>query len=112
MSESLKTFGRLTNQVTIGDFDLLVAEIASKPEQSAFFCNVHMLMLSQEDPVLANAMDGAGWVFADSAPVAWLQRRISGKSAKVIPGYKIMLAICDRAAKSGEKVGFLGCQLG
>ncbi len=34
--------------------------------------------------------------------------RISGKNAKVIPGYKIMLAICDRAARKGEKVGFLG----
>ena len=65
-------------------------------------------MLSQEDPALARAMDNADWVFADSAPVAWLQRRISGKDAKVIPGYKIMLAICDRAAKTGERVGFLG----
>ena len=27
-------------------------------------------MLSQEDPVLATAMDSANWVFADSAPVA------------------------------------------
>jgi N-acetylglucosaminyldiphosphoundecaprenol N-acetyl-beta-D-mannosaminyltransferase len=67
-----------------------------------------MLMLSQDDPVLAAAMDNADRVFADSAPVAWLQRRISGEKAKVIPGYKVVLAICDRAAKNGEKVGFLG----
>jgi len=67
-----------------------------------------MLMLSQEDSKLADAMDKAGCVFADSAPVAWLQRRISGKDAKVIPGYKITLAICDQAARNGEKIGFLG----
>ena len=99
------SFGRRTNLVETRDFESIVSEIAEITGQSAFFCNVHMLMLSQDDSVLANAMDNADWVFADSAPVAWLQRRISGKNAKVIPGYKIMLAICDRAAKRGEKVG-------
>ena len=108
MSESVTTFDRVVRQIAIDDFENLVAEIAKMPVQSVYFCNVHMLMLSQEDPALARAMDNAGWVFADSAPVAWLQRRISGKDAKVIPGYKIMLAICDRAAKTGERVGFLG----
>ena len=90
------------------DFAGLTVELADLPAQSVLFCNVHMLMLSQEDDNLTNAMDGANWVFADSAPVAWLQRRISGKNAKVIPGYKIMLAVCDRATKTGERVGFLG----
>ena len=86
----------------------IVGKVASNDRQTSLFCNVHMLMLSQEDKTLADAMDGADWVFADSAPVAWLQRRISGKDAKVIPGYKIMLAIFERAVKSGEKVGFIG----
>lgn len=108
MSESVTTFDRVVRQITNDDFDHLVAEIAKKTAQSVYFCNVHMLMLSQEDPALAKAMDSSDWVFADSAPVAWLQRRISGKDAKVIPGYKIMLAICDRAVKNGEKIGFIG----
>lgn len=101
-------FNRKTNVVETWDFENIVSDLADSPCQSSFFCNVHMLMLSQEDPVLAEAMDSSDRVFADSAPVAWLQRRVSGKDAKVIPGYKIMLAICDRAAKTGEKVGFLG----
>ena len=104
----IDTFGRKTNLVEIRNFESIVSEFSSYPRQSAFFCNVHMLMLSQEDKALANAMANADWVFADSAPVAWLQRRLSGKDAKVIPGYRIMLAICDRAARNGEKVGFLG----
>lgn len=108
MVERTLTFDRKTVVEETRHFDSIVSDVTKKPSQSVFFCNVHMLMLSQEDPTLANAMDNAGWVFADSAPVAWLQRRISGKDAKVIPGYKIMLAICDRAAKTGEKVGFLG----
>ena len=108
MVARIDTFGRKTNLVETRDFESIVSQLASSPRQSAFFCNVHMLMLSQEDETLANAMDNADWVFADGAPVAWLQRRISGRDAKVIQGYKIMLAICDRAAKSGEKVGFMG----
>ena len=108
MVDQVNTFLRKTTLTKTRDFDSIVTGISKKTGQSAFFCNVHMLMLSQEDPVLANAMDNADWVFADSAPIAWLQRRVSGKDAKVIPGYKVMLAICDRATKTGEKVGFLG----
>jgi N-acetylglucosaminyldiphosphoundecaprenol N-acetyl-beta-D-mannosaminyltransferase len=106
--ERVVTFGINSILAETRDFTALVSSLANSTNQSVFFCNVHMLMLAQEDLILATAMDNTDWVFADSAPVAWLQRRISGKSAKVIPGYKIMLAICDRAAKTGEKVGFLG----
>jgi N-acetylglucosaminyldiphosphoundecaprenol N-acetyl-beta-D-mannosaminyltransferase len=106
--ERISAFGTKTNLTETSDYAGLVSELADNTSQSAFFCNVHMLMLSQEDPRLANAMNNADRVFADSAPVAWLQRRISGKNAMVIPGYKIMLAVCDRAKKSGERVGFLG----
>ena len=67
-----------------------------------------MLMLSQEDRALADAMDSADWVFADGVPVSWLQSKISGKDAKVVRGHELMLAICERAARTGEKVGFLG----
>lgn len=108
MLERISTFGIKTNLSETEDSEILASTICESPNQSVYFCNVHMLMLSQEDPVLAKAMDKADWVFADSAPVAWLQRRISGKEAKVIPGYKIMLAIFDRAVKNGEKIGFLG----
>ena len=103
MLERIATFGIETNLAETEDSAILVSAISKIPNQSVYFCNVHMLMLSQEDPVLARAMDNASWVFADSAPVAWLQRRLSGKEAKVIPGYKIMLAICDRAVKMEKR---------
>ena len=90
------------------NFTSIVSEISETPGQSVFFCNVHMLMLSQEDRVLADAMDLADWVFADGVPVAWLQRRISQEEAQVIRGYEVMLAVCERAAKLGEKVGLFG----
>lgn len=108
MTKKISAFQRKINLAETDDCGSLVSAMAANPSQSAFFCNTHMLMLSQEDPVLASAMDNADWVFADSAPVAWLQRRISKKDARVIPGYKVVLAACERAAKLGEKVGFMG----
>jgi N-acetylglucosaminyldiphosphoundecaprenol N-acetyl-beta-D-mannosaminyltransferase len=106
--ESIKTFGRTTHLVETRDFDDIVSLLAERPAQSAFFCNVHMLMLSQEDSVLADAMNSADCVFADGVPVSWLQKKVSGRDAKVIRGYEIMLAVCERAVKSGEKVGLIG----
>ena len=108
MPAGITIFGRTISLSETRDFETLVCELAYGSGSSVFFCNVHMLMLAQEDRVLANAMDNAGRVFADGVPVAWLQSRLSGKDAKVIRGYEIMLAACDRAAKTGEKVGFMG----
>lgn len=75
---------------------------------SALFCNVHMLMESQEDEILALAMGAADYVFADGVPVAWLQSRLSKKSARVIRGYEAMLHLCEQASLKGQKVGLLG----
>ena len=101
-------FGRRTNLVESRNLENIISDFTDNLGQSVFFCNVHMLMLSQEDKALANAIDNADWVFADGVPVASLQRRLSGKDAKVIRGYEITLAVCDRAARNGEKVGFMG----
>ena len=108
MRQLITTFGLKTTLVETSDFDSLAADLAREQGQSVFFCNVHMLMLAQEDTSLANAMVNADVVFADGVPIAWLQNRISGKDAQVIRGYEMMLAICKRAAEKGEKVGVMG----
>jgi N-acetylglucosaminyldiphosphoundecaprenol N-acetyl-beta-D-mannosaminyltransferase len=107
-ADHVTVFERNIRRVKHSDFDNLVADIAGGPAQSVFFCNVHMLMLSQEDSALAAGMDATAWVFADSAPVAWMQRRLTGLEASVIPGYEILLAACRRAELRGERVGFMG----
>jgi N-acetylglucosaminyldiphosphoundecaprenol N-acetyl-beta-D-mannosaminyltransferase len=106
--ERITVFGRRTNLVENRNFDDLVANFSAGQGVSAFFCNVHMLMLAEEDPVLAKAMDQADWVFADGAPIAWLQRRITGKQAMVIRGHEMTWAICNYAAAANEPIGFLG----
>jgi len=90
------------------DFGKIVSSMAQQSCQTALFCNVHMLMLSQKDIVLTDAMDQADWVFADGTPVAWLQRRISKTDARVIEGYELLLAICSHSVLNNEKIGLLG----
>ena len=108
MLNQISTFGIRTTLLETRDFAGLAEYLADTPNQSIFFCNVHMLMLAQEDPVLRTAMENSDVIFADGVPVAWLQSRVSGVDAKVIRGYEMMLAICQRAALCGEKVGFIG----
>ena len=108
MLQRVTTFGIKTTLVEVRDFASLATRISTGHNQSALFCNVHMLMLAQEDPRLAEAMHQADWVFADSAPVAWLQRSVSGKKSKVIPGYEVLLALCAHANQNGEQIGFIG----
>jgi len=106
--QHITTFGINTTLIETRDLPALVSALADNPDQSVFFCNVHMLMLAQDDKVLANAMDNADVVFADGVPIAWLQSRLTDQDAEVIRGYEIMLAVCERAEKNGEKVGFFG----
>jgi N-acetylglucosaminyldiphosphoundecaprenol N-acetyl-beta-D-mannosaminyltransferase len=73
-----------------------------------YFCNVHMLMLSREDAVLASAMNSADFVFADGVPVAWLQRRMGDKEADVLRGEVAMELLCREAVSAGLAIGLFG----
>ncbi len=87
---------------------IVLNEFGVDGRHSAFFCNVHILMASHDDEVLAEAMQKADYVLADGVPVAWLQARLSNMPAKVIRGYEAILYLCDQCSYSGHKVGFLG----
>ena len=81
-----KILNRKLNFVTPETRASLFDQIGSNHPQTFFICKVHMLMMSQEDSVLANAMDRADYVFADGVPVAWLQSRLCGQKAAVVRG--------------------------
>lgn len=77
-------------------------------QQTALFCNVHMVMLARKDPELAQAMAQADFVLADGVPVAWLQGKLTGRKAAVMRGYQVMLSLCRLAAQEGSAVGLYG----
>ena len=54
MAAQSEVFDRKINLFESRDFANIVTEMANTPNQIAFFCNVHMLMLSQDDKALAN----------------------------------------------------------
>lgn len=99
---------RSINRVPPGDLTPVMPGRNGPRSEVALFCNVHMLMLSQSDAALAQAMDEADWVFADGVPVAWLQRRLSGLGNRVVRGYEMMLAICEEASRNKLRVGLFG----
>ena len=108
MYPRVATFGIDTTMVQSRNFSNLVLEISKATPQSIYFCNVHMLMLAQEDTGLSKAMQSTDIVFADGVPIAWLQARVSNKDACVIRGYEMVMAVCEQASRMHESVGFLG----
>jgi len=96
-------------QVRCGSAEELRAAVLSLlPNQTAFFCNVHMLMLSQEDSGLFQAMDRATLVVPDGVPVAWLQRKLGHSQADVLRGYQAMSSLCAAAAAANVPIGLFG----
>jgi len=94
-----------------GSREDLVRELktaVSEGPQAVFFCNVHMLMISQDDAALAEAMASANLLIPDGVPLAWLQRRLGHANSAVLRGYEAVRLLCAEAAASGKSVGFLG----
>ena len=103
-----KVLGREVVLVKSGDVIGATGTLLETAPQTVLFCNVHMLMLSQQDTVLAEAMDHADLVFADGVPVSWLQSRLFGQEAGTVRGYEVMLQLCRKAAGEGKRVGLFG----
>ncbi len=101
-----KLFGREVLHGSVENLKSALLTLSSS--ESAFFCNVHMLMLSQEDSALAQAMDRATLVFPDGVPVAWLQRAAGHSEADVLRGYEAMELLCATAAVANEPIGLFG----
>ena len=64
--------------------------------QGGYVClgNAHVLVSAQHNPELRRALDHAWKVFADGAPVAWLQRRLGSRAAERIGGPDLMPRVC------------------
>ena len=81
--------------------DAIVARARSGAGGYACFCNVHVLVTAQDDDTLRHALRGAWAVFADGAPVAWLQRRLGADAAQRVAGPDLMPAVVERGRAHG-----------
>lgn len=71
-------------------------------------CNVHLLMVARKEDSVRDALNGAYCVFADGAPVAWLQRRQGVPTARRIAGTELFHAVLDRGRRDELRHVFFG----
>ena len=70
--------------------------------------NLHTLMVADADPGMRAALDGAAFVLADGMPIVWAARLKGRRLPGRVTGADLLPALCERAARDGHRVFFLG----
>lgn len=70
--------------------------------------NLHTAMLVSEDPALRAAVAGAAFALADGMPLVWASRLRATRLPERVTGADLFPALCERAARKGYRVFFLG----
>jgi N-acetylglucosaminyldiphosphoundecaprenol N-acetyl-beta-D-mannosaminyltransferase len=96
----------------VGDLEQSTATVVDRARSGAggyaVLGNAHVLVTAQHDHELARAVHGAWTVFADGAPVAWLQRRRGHVAARRVAGTELLLAVARAGAPFGLRHAFFG----
>ncbi len=89
--------------------DWIDAMVASRSPGYLIAAAVHLVMLAQEDASIREAVLGASLVVPDGQPLVWALRLLGHReiSARVY-GPDLMLACCERAARSGARAYLYG----
>jgi N-acetylglucosaminyldiphosphoundecaprenol N-acetyl-beta-D-mannosaminyltransferase len=65
----------------------------------ACLCNAHVLVTAHRDDAVRRALQDAWAVYADGAPVAWLQRRLGSARARRVAGPDLMPRVIERGVR-------------
>lgn len=95
----------LTFQQTLDEIHRLI--IAGRP---GYFitANLHYAMLTARDPRLAAVNEKAHFIGADGMPLVWASRWRTRQLPERVAGSDLVPAICEQAAKYGQRVFLLG----
>lgn len=74
----------------------------ARDSRTAHFCNVHLLVMAHDDPVIGTALSGATFVATDGLPLVWLARLL-GRPAERVAGPDLMLAVMDLGRAEGVR---------
>ncbi len=88
--------------------DQIDAWIANGRREYVSVCTVHTIMECQKDPVMFDAVNGAGMATPDGMPLVWLADREVAWQVKRVYGPNLMLAACKRSVESGHSHYLLG----
>jgi N-acetylglucosaminyldiphosphoundecaprenol N-acetyl-beta-D-mannosaminyltransferase len=72
------------------------------------FCNAHVAVTAQHDRRVEACLSSAFAVFADGAPVAWVQRHHGHPEARRVPGPDVMPEVIAAACRLGTRHFLLG----
>jgi N-acetylglucosaminyldiphosphoundecaprenol N-acetyl-beta-D-mannosaminyltransferase len=75
--------------------DLVIEQARNGSGGYICLANVHVVVTAGRNTTLNSALGGARAVFADGAPVAWMQRR-AGLAASRVAGADLMASVLDR----------------
>jgi N-acetylglucosaminyldiphosphoundecaprenol N-acetyl-beta-D-mannosaminyltransferase len=97
---------------TCGDgeiLDWLDAMVEARSPGYLIAAAVHLVMLAREDAAIRDAVLGASLVVPDGQPLVWALRLLGNREIKArIYGPDLMLACCERAARSGTRTFLYG----
>jgi len=88
--------------------DHLERWIAECRREYVVLANVHLVETGRRDRSVAEALEGAGVVLPDGAPVAWSVRRATGSRAERVTGGDVFEELCSRSPSNGYRHFFYG----
>jgi N-acetylglucosaminyldiphosphoundecaprenol N-acetyl-beta-D-mannosaminyltransferase len=95
----------LTFQQTLEKVDQLI-----KAGRPSYFitANLNYAMLTAQDARLQAVNQGAAFILADGMPLVWASRWRPERLPERVAGADLVPALCERAARQGHRVFFLG----
>jgi N-acetylglucosaminyldiphosphoundecaprenol N-acetyl-beta-D-mannosaminyltransferase len=95
--------------ITFGETLELVDKLiqAGKP-QYFITANLHYAMLTSQESRLKEVNDKAAFIVADGMPLVWASRWRSQRLPQRVAGADLVPALCEQAARRGQRVFFLG----
>jgi N-acetylglucosaminyldiphosphoundecaprenol N-acetyl-beta-D-mannosaminyltransferase len=88
--------------------DELERWIALGRREFVVLANVHVVETARRDSAVADALEHAGLVLPDGAPLAWSVRRAGGPKAERITGSDLFDELCRRSPAAGHRHFFYG----
>jgi len=88
--------------------NLLERWIANNHQAYVCLANVHVVETARRSPALLQALEEAGLVLPDGAPVAWALSRRLGKTVHRVTGAILFEELCRRSARGQYSHFFIG----
>lgn len=106
-----RILGMRVHPTSFEDATRLVLSWAARRE-SRYVCiaNVHMVMEAYDSPSFQRLVNEADLVTPDGMPLAWMLRHLKKQPQERVYGPKLMLHVCEAAARQGVRVGLYGAK--